>query len=149
MEVTEVVSTTWPEVAVLDAFWDRVRADMDRLDLLMEMASIRLERPSDWDERSIRQAMAGVRMTLTADGCFACRSRDRWLYWHHVIQVQHGGSNYPRNLVALCHRCHRVVHPWLPEPTSLENRFGWTSLKDLAGRVVDKLVARWEVWQRP
>lgn len=29
---------------------------------------------------------------------------------HHVIEVQHGGSDDPGNLRALCTQCHRFVH---------------------------------------
>lgn len=125
--------TGWPEDRVLDYFWVMSRdADVDRIALLRQVSGVGLERPSDWDMRWVRQAAEGVKLTLTAEQCFACRSAERWTYWHHIIQVQHGGSSRPRNLVAICHRCHQAVHPWLPPASSRENRYGWTSMNDWA-----------------
>lgn len=131
------VTTAWSEDAVLAEFWRRVIADLDRLELLQQMADIALERATEWDYYSVRSE--GVGLTLSADRCFCCRSGDRHLYWHHIIQVQHGGSNAPSNLVAICHRCHRTIHPWLPAPTSVENKCGWTVIGDMAGRVATKM----------
>lgn len=136
--------TTWDETRLLDYFWACIRDEADRIAALRQLADVVLPRPSEWDEWAVRQAMAGVKMTLTADRCFACRTEERHIYWHHIIQVQHGGSSTPRNLVPLCHRCHRLVHPWLPEPTSRENRRGWTWVGDVAVRALDKLEAMWD-----
>jgi hypothetical protein len=138
-------TTRLSEDEVLSYFHTMAREpDVDRLALLQQLATVRLERPSDWDFWAVRQAMAGVRITLTGERCFACRTEARKIYWHHVVQVQHGGSNSPHNLQPLCHRCHRTVHPWLPEPTTLENRHGWSHIGDFAVRAMDKLVAMWE-----
>jgi 5-methylcytosine-specific restriction endonuclease McrA len=145
-------TTTWDETRVLDYFWAGVRQDVDRLALLQQLANVRLERPSDWDMHAIRQDMAGLkannvwgnegaRMTISHDGsCWCCLSKDKRLYWHHVIQVQHGGSSTPWNLVPICHACHGRVHPWLPAPTSLENR-GFVSVADMA-RHADVMLSR-------
>jgi 5-methylcytosine-specific restriction endonuclease McrA len=38
-----------------------------------------------------------------------CESR-RWLQNHHMIEVRHGGSNEPENLVTLCSAHHRQKH---------------------------------------
>jgi hypothetical protein len=124
--------TPWDEEKLLAYFWSVVRDDCDRVAALKQLADVSLERPSEWDVGSIRQAFAGVKLTLTCESCFCCKTRERRLYWHHVIQVQHGGSNTPWNLVAICHACHRLVHPWLPAPTSLENKGGWTSVGEMA-----------------
>lgn len=148
MAVTTVTVTTWPEVAVLDEFWRRVRKDVDRLELLRELSDIVLERPAGWNPLDVRQGTMATIATLTAEQCFVCYSGERRLYWHHIIQVQHGGSETPRNLVCICHRCHKLIHPWLEEPTTLENRFSWTNVQDIIPRVVKKLSARWEAWQR-
>jgi hypothetical protein len=126
------------EQAWLDVLDQVVRNGGDRMDMLRRLADVRLAVPSEDDYLAVRYEPRGVSMMLTADQCFACLNSERWLYWHHVIQVQHGGSNTPRNLVRLCHDCHRRVHPWLPIGTSVENRFGWTSIGDLSRRVVTK-----------
>lgn len=146
-----ISTTTWSEDRVLDYFWTVARdAHVDRLELLGQIAAVRLARPSEWDEKAIRIAMGGVTrrkfrgsvVTLAGERCFACRTEARRVYWHHVIQVQHGGSNTPRNLVSLCHRCHRDVHPWLPAGTTIENR-GFTWLRDIAQRALDRLTKVW------
>lgn len=132
--------TKWDEDRVLDYFWLMASERGDRLDLLKQLGAVQLERPSEWDAASVRQAIAGVRITLTADsGCFTCLSQERRIHWHHVIWVTHGGSNNPRNLVPLCHRCHRELHPWLDEPTSREQRWGWTAIGDMAAFAWAKL----------
>lgn len=43
--------------------------------------------------------------------CFGC---GRWArIRHHIIQIQHGGSNAKENIVSLCAACHAEIHPWL------------------------------------
>lgn len=85
---------------------------------------------------------------LTADKCFTCRSGERHLYWHHVLQVQHGGSNHPRNFVRICALCHKRVHPWLPMPDTMENRRGWVLIGDYMRHVTDAVAAAWK-YARP
>jgi hypothetical protein len=148
--------TRMDENDVLDYFWLMTRdAEVDRIALLKQIAGVALSRPSGWDEWQIRQEMGSVtrnrfhekgRIRLESERCFCCLTEDRRVYWHHIIQVQHGGSNTPRNLVTLCHRCHRSVHPWLPAPNTLEQR-GFVWLRDLAGRALDKLTAMWKARQ--
>lgn len=140
-------TTRWSEKAVLDYFWAMVRADADRVALLKQVSDVRLERPSDWDMKAIRDAVnkrgPAIRL-VQAQQCFTCLNAEHWLYWHHIVQVQHGGTNTPSNLVSLCHTCHQRVHPWLMSPTTVENRFGWTAIGDMAGRAVRTLERVWE-----
>jgi len=135
---SRMAETDW-----LDYFWTLARVDADRLLLLEQCAAIAVSRPADWDRAGIRTGMSLTTVRLTADACFVCRSAERHLYWHHIIQVQHGGSNDPRNFVRICHACHRRLHPWLPAPTSLENRRGWVAVRDFASRVIDAVRAAW------
>ena len=54
-------TTRLAESDVLDYVYTMARQpDVDRLALLQQVAAVRLERPDDWDARSVRQAMAGV-----------------------------------------------------------------------------------------
>jgi hypothetical protein len=104
--------TTLSEEQVLDYFWTaQADAEVDRLQLLKQLSVVAIKRPPEWDAAEVRRACAND--NLDADRCFACRSADRRLYWHHVIEVHHGGTNAPRNRVALCFLCHREIHPWL------------------------------------
>jgi hypothetical protein len=32
---------------------------------------------------------------------------------HHIVQIQNGGLNNPKNLMLLCNPCHAKIHPWL------------------------------------
>ena len=43
--------------------------------------------------------------------CFACG--ESAAIRHHIIALGHGGTNAKRNVVALCRKCHAVIHPWL------------------------------------
>jgi hypothetical protein len=84
----------------------------DRLALLRAFAELAIVRPADWDTAEIRRDSLDPR--LRAEGCFCCRKDWRAYHWHHVIQIQFGGSNYVRNRVPLCGTCHGAIHPWLP-----------------------------------
>lgn len=118
------------EEAALDYFWTTVKAGGDRLETLQRLAAVVIQRPETWDTRAIRYEELGITAQLTASQCFACYSAERRLYRHHIIQIQHGGSNLSINQVVICHRCHGLIHPWLPKPTTLENR-GFVSMHDL------------------
>ncbi len=42
---------------------------------------------------------------------------------HHIIELQHGGTNAKRNVIPICRGCHAEVHPWMkkseqPHPTT-------------------------------
>jgi hypothetical protein len=135
--------TKWDEQRVLDYFYQMARSsDVDRIALLKQISDVAINRPSDWDGGVIREEARKAQRRLWGSRCFSCRTEARKVYWHHVIQVQHGGSNTPRNQVLLCARCHREIHPWLDKPTTIENRgFAW--IGDFAARALRKLEAAW------
>lgn len=114
------------EEVALDEFWRQMRADADKLEWLRAYAELALIRPADWDYTEIRSEFEQLR--FSPEPCFVChyRKTDR----HHIIQIQHGGSNYARNLVPLCERCHGTVHPWLGagRRPRLE---GWSQLSEI------------------
>lgn len=121
----EVLEIT--EEAALDEFWRAACRDgAERISLLRAFAEVAIVRPSGWDTGRIRAAAGDHRLHATE--CFGCRGPRGTASWHHVIQIQHGGSNYLRNRVSLCAGCHANVHPWLKgQPVKLR---GWTSLGD-------------------
>ena len=43
--------------------------------------------------------------------CFICHLKAE--IRHHIIPLKNGGLNSRRNLISLCNRCHRLIHPWL------------------------------------
>lgn len=120
------------EHEALDEFYRQIHAGADRLPLLRRFAELAIVRPSTWDYEAIRRA--SQQHTLTAPTCFGCLAA-RSLSWHHIIQIQHGGSNYLRNRVALCDECHHDVHPWLESAPRRRNE--WESLSDVAPRALD------------
>ncbi len=112
------------EPAALDEFYRQ--AQVGRLGALKRFAEIAIARPTDWDYAGIRAAaetMGRARSSWT-DECYGCRRGSRRLVAHHVIQIQHGGSNYLRNRVDVCEDCHAAIHPWLPKPAQTE-KSGW------------------------
>jgi len=135
---TSTYVTKWPEEAVLDYFW-RASSDLevDRLELLQQLAGVAIARPADWDYEALRDVNQWER-EKPSTGCFSCRTWSRRLYWHHVIELQHGGSNDRRNLIPICYRCHCVIHPWLPERTDAEEQWreGWTAIAEVAAKTV-------------
>ncbi len=46
--------------------------------------------------------------------CFIC-CRNKATCRHHLIQLQNGGINSKKNIIALCDGCHAAVHPWINE----------------------------------
>lgn len=134
-EPRELLSLTEEEIA--DGFWREVRVGADRLTLLRSFAEVAIVRPPGWDYLGIR-AEAHIHK-LKAQGCFVC-GRNDGIDWHHVVQVQHGGSNYVRNRVPLCGACHRAVHPWMgDEPRRTVT--GWTNTADLTAEAAEKIRA--------
>lgn len=123
-----VIEVEIEEPAALDQFW--AEASTDAIGALKRFAEIAIVRPPEWDFKMARAAdtrrIDGI--TLSATQCFACHRAAERFQWHHVIQIQHGGSNHPRNRVALCFSCHHKVHPWLPAPQER----GWYSFNDVA-----------------
>jgi hypothetical protein len=125
---------TVSEHAALDQFYAEA-ATGDRQGALRRFAEFAIAREPGWDVAAVRASCAVL--TLTARACGCCGGRGRPLVWHHIIQIQHGGSNLLRNRVPLCDPCHMAVHPWLVKP--LPVRFGWTSLDDLVATGVEAL----------
>lgn len=100
------------EESFLDEFWRSVAAGADHLELLRAYAEHRVEgRSDDWRQRTRAESDANPLARRVHERCWCCRSGDRWLVWHHVIQLQYGGSNEQRNRVPLCLNCHARVHP--------------------------------------
>lgn len=121
MTASVLYVATWPEESILAYFWDSVRAGTDRTALLRQLAPVVVKRPPEWSSADVRLEHEQGKHPRQPDRCFACRTGDRRLYWHHIIAIQHGGSNDDHNQVAICLRCHADVHPWL-EPNDPNQR---------------------------
>ncbi len=111
------------ETDALNYFWLMMRDGAKPLTVLGWMSKVVIQRPPEWDRAKIRAehelglGKFGARIRKT--DCYGCQANDRNLYFHHIIEVQNGGSNAPRNTVPLCFACHKVLHPWLtvePKP---------------------------------
>lgn len=138
--------TTLTEAQVLDYFWTMYRHDEAgewRCDLLRQVADVRVEcwSPNQDDVRA--SVGETTRMLTKPDRCQACRTGDWPLNWHHIVQVQHGGSNTPRNFIALCPGCHRGVHPWLP-PSTARRRTGFAAVRELMASAFNTLQRAWD-----
>lgn len=124
--------TTLSEKQVLDYFWAASRGREDRLALLLQLSVVAVPTALDWNPAVVRRAFVPRRHTF--DGCFVCFRRDRRVAWHHVIWVEHGGSNDTGNQVELCHVCHKRIHPWLDDEP---DHGTWVS----TGQLVDSIAA--------
>lgn len=126
----------------LDQLWaiqGAVHGRARRMEVLKELAGVVIRRDDPLDYAAMRAERPPMSLE---DHCFVCGTEEDRIYRHHVIQLQHGGSNTPRNVVPLCHACHREIHPWLAKGTSLEKRRGWTSVADWARAVLEALGIR-------
>lgn len=67
-------------------------------------------------EKKSRKGQADLRNRFCKDYCELCLSMKEDLVLpdtleiHHVLEVQHGGSDEPENLQTLCTGCHKMVH---------------------------------------
>lgn len=128
------------EVTALNEFWQAAhREGANRLALLQAFAEIAIVRPEDWDYAAMREAQPGARLSAV-NGCFVCSGE--YAHWHHVIQIQFGGSDYVRNFVPLCAGCHSAIHPWLPVAPRTGRTRGWTQIGDMAAEVLGRIVRR-------
>lgn len=122
------------EFDAINVFWAEVRAGANRIATLRAFAEVAIVRPAGWDPDEIRAHAA--EHSLFAENCFGCGSGSRAFQWHHVIQIQHGGSNTFRNRVALCGACHADIHPWLEPQASPRRTPGWTRLAEACGALL-------------
>lgn len=130
---TPAARETFPitESELLDRFYRA--AQNDRLSALKSFAELAVLREASWDPAAIRREHEAFHASMSGQLCFGCLTGSRPLAWHHVIQIQHGGSNTPRNRIPLCGPCHSAVHPWLPAQTRTVNG-NWARLGDIADR---------------
>lgn len=116
------------ETKALDRFWRQIyrplqkneRTSVRRLALLKKFAHVVVAEVSP--EARAKQRLAFQRRKrnpkfVGAGSCWCCVQTVEDREEHHVIQIQHGGTNAVRNRVSICGGCHAQVHPWLrPEP---------------------------------
>lgn len=90
----------------------------DRLPFLIKWANFKRKNK---DTRTLSERRAAYQrgnprgLTLVGQ-CWCCQG---WsdVFNHHIVQLQHGGTNDRLNMVRICGECHRGIHPWLPKPT--------------------------------
>lgn len=97
----------------LRRFWARVLAGERRLTLLREFAAVKIAgaylSPLVVRRRFMRSSVARFDELTLCWSCTVMPASDR----HHVIQVQHGGTNIKENVVPVCTICHGLIHPWM------------------------------------
>lgn len=47
--------------------------------------------------------------------CQRCQEQTEYTdsHCHHVLELSEHGTNHPTNLKTLCHKCHRLRHPFM------------------------------------
>lgn len=128
---SRVHRTTLTEKQVLDYFWASCRDGADRPAILLQLSVIAVPTAPGWSAAAVRSAFVSRRHTF--DGCFTCFRRDRRVAWHHIIAIEHGGSNDIWNQVEICHVCHKRIHPWLEDEP---DHGTWMSTTQIADRLL-------------
>lgn len=104
----------------LTRFWSRCnKHDMtaeERMARLKEFAEIVISKPKKGLRKVARTKFVAWKVRRDKR-CFVCGLWARLR--HHIIQLQHGGSNSKKNIVALCDDCHAEIHPWLKDVEEL------------------------------
>lgn len=99
--------------ALLREFWTRIERGDDKLATLVVWADLRPARRTVRCQYAVRREHNHQRLTATWKGkpCFVCSELAS--QEHHIIQVQHGGTNRRDNKVRVCTSCHGKIHPFL------------------------------------
>lgn len=47
--------------------------------------------------------------------CQRCQLQTEYTnsHCHHILELSENGTNYPSNLKTLCHKCHKIRHPFM------------------------------------
>jgi 5-methylcytosine-specific restriction endonuclease McrA len=80
--------------------------------LLRSAAAINLYENPQWNRNKVVREyfnQTGPYAEMSAKPCFLCGVAAH-NHRHHIVQIQHGGHNAPRNIVLLCRECHRDIH---------------------------------------
>jgi hypothetical protein len=102
-------------------FWDYFKSNprysIDRINMLKKYADFVIHYKKSV-LLSERRKEFNKRKFALVDGndsnkwiCFVCHEKAECR--HHIIQLQNGGLNSRKNLVPLCHCCHKKIHPWM------------------------------------
>jgi hypothetical protein len=78
---------------------------------LKECAGIFLFKPPEWAKSQYSRQKHYYCPLRKHHKCFVCGEQAE--IRHHIIQLHHGGFNERRNLVRLCRKCHKEIHPWM------------------------------------
>lgn len=97
---------------ILDEFWPKFKAEPS-VNPLREYSYRIIQRISDKDLRARRKEFNAdaTHRLLIGKPCVCCGEEADSR--HHIIELQYGGSNSPKNIVPICSKCHSKVHPWL------------------------------------
>ena len=134
------------ELAALNYFWLMMREGAEPMTILAWMSHVVIARPADWDKAAIRQEheLGLGKSSVDRDQCYGCQSTTANLYFHHIIEIQNGGSNAKRNLVPLCFPCHKRLHPWLTVEPRATRGGGFVHI----GTVIKEMLARAQMRNR-
>lgn len=95
--------------------------EQKKITLLATMSMIRLGKVPNDERREKRKDFFERRNEVHSlqqyPNCFCCGMRN--VTRHHIIQLKNGGPNTGRNIVSICPKCDKKVHPWLAELTPM------------------------------
>lgn len=94
--------------------WSKANTNQEKLALLITASRRRFKLPCNMAERNARMRQlfqeTKVHFALNGRKCAVCK--ELATARHHIFQLQNGGRNHRKNLMALCDTCHTEIHPW-------------------------------------
>jgi len=81
-----------------------------KIDLMKSISNEKSKRFVDYKKKKAKYENLQKIYKLNVE-CRACLKKAE--VTHHLVQLQHGGTNYFMNRVPLCRNCHKKIHLWL------------------------------------
>lgn len=88
------------------------RSPLEKLNELKKYADKVLTRKESYNEIRTEHDKNKQNFFNKWKHCFICKKMNVQ-HIHHIIQVNHGGSNDEGNLIGLCKNCHSDIHSWM------------------------------------
>ena len=105
---------------IIEDFWKRFGprknngvgfSEEEKLDALVELSKVVIFHRTIRTWGKVRRKFAKFYKKYFKEKCFVCQ--EEMNHRHHIIAVNHGGYNGKANIIALCEKHHKMIHPWM------------------------------------